>query len=81
MTPFTSDQWIMLLLILVLGILLGMFLFAGSGWKRRYRAERERCEALDAENSKLRSEARELESLRHAAAKAPPARAEDDRPL
>ena len=78
MTPFTSDQWIMLALMFLLGLVLGMYLMAGRKWKNRYHDELARSEMLEAENSRLKSEARELESLRHAAAKAP-VRSPDDR--
>ncbi len=80
MTPFTSDQWVMLAIVFVLGLLLGMYVLAGGKWKRRYRQEYARAETLEAENQRLRSEAREMESLRHAAAKSPPPRVEDERP-
>ena len=70
MTAFTQDQWIIIGLIFVLGILIGVFLTAGGRkkWKTRYVDERTRLEA------------RERDSLRAAAAKdrADPA---DDRPL
>jgi hypothetical protein len=46
-------------------------LFAGTKWKRRYRTEAARCEALEAENARLRREASEMDSLRHAAARNP----------
>ena len=72
MTPFSPDQWIVLILIFLLGLLIGMYLLAGGKWKRRYREEVARREALEAENNRLRSEAREMDSLRHAATKAPP---------
>ena len=41
MVAFTSDQWIILALVFVLGLLVGAFLLAGSGrkWKHRYRGE------------------------------------------
>jgi hypothetical protein len=81
MTPFTTDQWFMLALIFLLGLLVGMFLMAGNSWKRRYRDEHARCEALEVENQKLRGDAREMESLRQAAAKNPPPLADDRRPL
>jgi uncharacterized membrane-anchored protein YhcB (DUF1043 family) len=71
MTPFTSDQWVMLGLAFLLGLLLGMFLMAGSRWKRRYRETALRNDELEAENARLRDEAREMDSLRHAAARAP----------
>jgi type II secretory pathway component PulM len=72
MTSFTIQQWIIVGLVFLLGLVLGMYMLAGGRWKRRYQQEHERSEALEAENARLRSEAREMESLRHAAAKAPP---------
>ena len=81
MTPFTPDQWIMLVLIFLFGLLLGMFLFAGTKWKGRYREERARCEALEAENERLKREAREMDSLRTAAAKHPARTDEEPGPL
>ena len=74
MTPFAFDQWIMLALVFVLGLLVGMFLAAGGKWKRLYRDEVARAHALEAENKQLHSQAREMDSLRGAAAKAPPRR-------
>ena len=49
MVTFTSDQWIILALVFVLGLLIGAFLLAGSGrkWKSRYRAEVDRREQLE----------------------------------
>lgn len=72
MTPFTFDQWIVVALVFLLGLLVGMFVMAGGKWKHRYREEAARADALAAENSKLHADAREMESLRHAAAKSPP---------
>ena len=41
MLNFTSDQWVIVALIFVLGLLVGGFLFSGGGrkWKQRYNAE------------------------------------------
>ena len=52
MIAFTSDQWVILALVFVLGLLVGAFLFTGSGrkWKHRYRAEIDRREALEREH-------------------------------
>ena len=47
MTPFTTDQWVILILVFVLGLLIGMWLAAGGKWKRRYREEVARREALE----------------------------------
>jgi hypothetical protein len=66
---FTTDQWLVIGLIFLLGIVIGMFLAAGSKWKTRYREEVRRCEALEVENKRLRADAQEMDSLRHAAAR------------
>lgn len=49
MTPFAFDQWVILILVLVLGLLIGMWIAAGGKWKRRYREEVARREALERE--------------------------------
>jgi hypothetical protein len=78
MMNFTSDQWVIVALIFVLGLLVGGFLFSGGGrkWKTRYREEETRREALEREHREraLEWEAREKEwreqdSLRAAALK------------
>ncbi|CAA9486610.1 MAG: hypothetical protein AVDCRST_MAG91-323 [uncultured Sphingomonadaceae bacterium] len=71
MEPFTLNQAIVAGLLFLLGLLIGMFLLAGGKWKRRYRDEAVRREALEQENARLGAQLREHESLRHAAAKAP----------
>ncbi len=50
MTPFTMDQWVILILVFVLGLLIGMWLTSGGKWKRRYREEVARREALEREH-------------------------------
>ncbi|HET9810098.1 MAG TPA: hypothetical protein VFP53_00190 [Sphingomicrobium sp.] len=78
MVAFTSDQWVILALVFVLGLLVGGFLFAGTGrkWKTRYRDEvREREELEDRHRDREREwderekEWRERDSLRAAALK------------
>jgi hypothetical protein len=69
MDAFTPDQWLVLLLTFVLGLILGMALLANPKWKRRYRDEARRREALEAEIEQLRRDAREMDSLRQAAAR------------
>ena len=69
MTFFTSDQWLIVALIFLLGIVLGMALMAGGKWKRRYREERARCAELEAENKRLQKDASEMDTLRQAAAR------------
>jgi hypothetical protein len=78
MMGFTSDQWIIVALVFVLGLLIGGFLFSGGGrkWKHRYRSEVDRREALELEHrereahwSTQEKEWRERDSLRGAAIK------------
>jgi uncharacterized membrane-anchored protein YhcB (DUF1043 family) len=76
---FTPDQWLILLLAFVLGLVLGMAFLASPKWKSRYREEVARREAVEAENAQLRRDAGEMDSLRHAAAR-DEARRRDDEP-
>jgi hypothetical protein len=69
MPAFTPDQWLILLLAFVLGLILGMALLASPKWKRLHRDEVRRREVLETENEQLRREAREMDSLRQAAAR------------
>jgi len=68
-TLFTPDQWLIVGLVFLLGIVLGMALMAGGKWKRRYREERARCAELEAENKRLQKDSAEMDSLRQAAAR------------
>ena len=81
MTPFTTDQWVILILVFVLGLLIGMWLAAGGKWKRRYREEVARREAFEREEI-ARREALERE-YKHREATEIAARAQTDarRPL
>ena len=67
MDGFTLDQWLVLLLGFLLGLFLGMALLAGGKWKRRYREEVRRCEALEAETRQLRTDYAEQDTLHRAA--------------
>ena len=56
MEAFTPNQWLVVLLAFVLGLILGMAFLASPKWKRRYREEarlhaeeRRQREALEAE--------------------------------
>lgn len=69
MLAFTPDQWLILLLVFLLGLFLGMAFLASPKWKRRYREEVARREEVEAENAQLRRDAAEMESLRGAAAR------------
>ncbi len=53
MTPFAPDQYIILALVFVLGLVLGMYLLSGGKWKRRYKEEVHRREALEVEHRRL----------------------------
>jgi len=81
MLAFTPDQWLILLLAFVLGLILGMAFLASPKWKQRYRDEVRKRETLETENEQLRREAREMDSLRQAAVRDEARRRdEDDRP-
>jgi uncharacterized membrane-anchored protein YhcB (DUF1043 family) len=79
MTAFTTDQWMILALVFVLGVILGMAFMASPKWKQRYREEVERREEAEAEAARLRRQHDELQSLRSAAAR-DEARKRDDKP-
>lgn len=80
MLAFTPDQWLVILLVFLLGLFIGMALLASPKWKRRYREEVARREAAEAENAQLRRDAAEMDSLRHAAARDEVRRHPEDRP-
>jgi len=69
MLSFTSDQWVIVALIFVLGLLVGGFLFSGGGrkWKTRYNTETDRRKELERVHAEREKDWREQESL-HAAA-------------
>ena len=78
MMGFTSDQWVIVALVFILGLLIGGFLFSGGGrkWKHRYKAEVDRREALERTHRDREAhwvnqekEWRERDSLRAAAVK------------
>jgi hypothetical protein len=71
MIAFTSDQWIIVALVFVLGLLVGGFLFAGSGrkWKTRYGEESRRRAEAEKLHEEREREWRERDSLRAAALK------------
>lgn len=69
MTLFTPDQWLIVGLVFLLGLVLGMAVMAGGKWKRRYRDERARVAELEAENRRLQKDSAEMDSLRNAAAR------------
>ena len=58
MVAFSSDQWVIVALVFVLGLLIGTFLTAGEHhkWKTRYREESDRREALEREHRDQRAQ-------------------------
>ena len=80
MEAFSLDQWVVLLLAFLLGRFLGMAFLAGGKWKRRYREEVRRREAIEAENRHLRKEYAQSES-NHRTAAADADRRAEDRPV
>lgn len=71
MLQFTTDQWIIVGLMFLLGFLVGGFLFSGGGrkWKQRYQAEVDRRTDVEARYAAAETEWRERDSLRAAALK------------
>ena len=71
MLNFSPDQWIIVLLVFVLGLLVGGFLFTGGGrkWKTRYNQEVDRRVDLERTHGAREKEWREQDSLRGAALK------------
>lgn len=74
MAIFTLNQWLVILLVFLLGLFLGMAFLANPKWKRRYREEAR----LRAEETRRR-EALEAER-QHWEARTIAERARDDRP-
>ena len=75
MMNFTTDQWVIVALVFVLGLLVGGFLFSGGGrkWKHRYNSEVDRRNELERAHAAREKEWREQDSLRAAALKNRPA--------
>jgi len=71
MLSFTSDQWVIVALVFILGLLVGGFLFSGGGrkWKHRYNSEVARRTELEKSHAEREKEWREQDSLRAAALK------------
>lgn len=65
MPIFTTNQWVVLALVLVLGWFLGMLMFAGGRkWRKAFEAERQARIAADTENDRLAQNITELEGER-----------------
>jgi hypothetical protein len=66
---FTTNQWLFVGLIFLLGIVIGAVLRGGGRWKAAYYEEVRRRETLEEENRRLSKDSAEMDSLRHAAAR------------
>ena len=71
MLSFTSDQWVIVALIFLLGLLVGGFLFSSGGrkWKTRYNTEVDRRRDLETTHAEREKDWRQQDSLRAAALK------------
>ena len=69
MPDFTPDQWLVLGLVFLLGLVIGMILMSGGKWKRRYRDESAQRAELEREIIRLKKDNAEMDTLRHAAAR------------
>ena len=78
MQAFTPDQWLVVLLAFLLGLIIGMWFLASPKWKRRYREEVARRQALEAEIAQLRRDAAESDTLHRAALREPGRRPDAD---
>lgn len=69
MLNFTQDQWIIIGLVFLMGVLVGAFLLAGGGrkWKERYRSEKEHRERIEADYRAAEKDWRDQDSRRAAA--------------
>ncbi len=69
MLNFTSDQWVIVALIFVLGLLVGGFLFSGGGrkWKHRYNSEVDRRSEIEKTHAQREKDWREQDSQRETA--------------
>ena len=74
MVAFTPNEWLVLALVFVAGLLLGMFLMAGGKWKRRYKEEarlrqedRKRIAELETERERFDTERKHWEAREIAA--------------
>ena len=71
MVQFTPNEWLVLVLVFLLGLILGMAMMAGTKWKTRYREEVRKREAAEADRGRLESQ------LKHAEARGIAAHARD----
>ena len=76
---FTPNEWLVVALVFVLGLILGMAAMASGKWKNRYREEVRKREAAEAERGRLESQLRHAEARGIAAGARDPVPARDAR--
>ena len=74
METFSTDQWIILLLVLLLGWLLGLLTRSGAKWRHAYHDEEGRRKAAEARAAEAEARLHEIEKRRPPAAPARPAK-------
>src|SRR3546814_20705322 len=72
METFSTDQWIILLLVLLLGWLLGLLTRSGAKWRHAYHDEEGRRKAAEARAAEAEARLHERETRRPPAAPARP---------
>ncbi|HEX8645213.1 MAG TPA: hypothetical protein VF702_14985 [Allosphingosinicella sp.] len=79
MIQFTPNEWLVLALVFLLGLILGMAMMASGKWKRRYREEVRKREAAEADRGRLESQLKHAEARGIAANAREPVVARDTR--
>ena len=62
MPLFTPNEWLIVALVFLLGLILGMAMMASGKWKQRYREEVRKREAAEADRSRLESQVKHAEA-------------------
>ena len=79
MPLFTPNEWLIVALVFLLGLILGMAAMAGNKWKTRYREEVRKREAAEADRSRLESQVKHAEARSIATHARDPATTRDPR--
>ncbi len=79
MPEFNANEWLILALVFVLGLILGMAAMAGGKWKQRYREEVRKRESAEAERGRMESQLKHAEARSIAATARDPAPVQDTR--
>ena len=79
MPLFTPNEWLIIALVFLLGLILGMAAMASGKWKQRYREEVRKREAAEADRSRLESQVKHAEARSIAANAREPGTVRDTR--